>query len=194
MSATSRSLLKHKGSLVSATSRSLLKLDQALNRGGWAGTLNTLKAHAHRHRSVRSSERNGCAVGQENPKRRRTKQAKLDRAATAHAWAAYEPHSRVPIRLSAFPLGIPSPPKRRTDPFSVFPRFWFHDGYRPCDPHLRACVLSVVLIHTFTLSSQPRNFGRPRQEHRYCTVLDRRGARAPLRCVCNCAPLKLVGT
>ena len=29
------------GSLVSATSRSLLKLDQALNRGGWAGTLNT---------------------------------------------------------------------------------------------------------------------------------------------------------
>ena len=165
MSATSRSLLKHKGSLVSATSRSLLKLDQALNRGGWAGTLNTLKAHAHRHRSVRSSERNGCAVGPENPKRRRTKQAKLDRAATAHAWAAYEPHCAFPGAYWAFPWLSPPPPNGG-DPFSVFPRFWFHDGYRPCDPHLRACVLSVVdlvLIHTFTLSSQPRN---TRQEHR----------------------------
>ncbi len=60
---------------MSATSRSLLKLDQALNRDGWAGTLNTLKAHAHRHRSVRSSDgtdtpsdrRNRNAVGPNRP-------------------------------------------------------------------------------------------------------------------------------
>ena len=36
------------------------------------------------------------------------KLAMFDRAATAHAWAAYEPHSRVPVRLSP---GNPFPPQ-----------------------------------------------------------------------------------
>ena len=57
-----------------------------------------------------SDRRNGTDTPSEpeKPKRRRAKQAKLDRAATAHAWAAYEPHTRVPIRLSP---GYPLPPQ-----------------------------------------------------------------------------------
>ena len=72
------------------------------------------------------------------------KQAKLDRAATAHAWAAYEPHSRVPIRLSP---GYPLPPQTA-------------ETHSPYSPGSGSMMDTGHVIHTFTLSSQPRNFGR----------------------------------
>ena len=93
-----------------------------------------------------SDRRNGTDTPSEpeKPKRRRAKQAKLDRAATAHAWAAYEPPTRVPIRLSP---GYPLPPQTA-------------ETHSPYSPGSGSMMDTGHVIHTFPVRSQPRNFGR----------------------------------
>ena len=118
------------GSLVSATSRSLLKLDQALNRGGWAGTHNTPRTDTHRYSKVRPSARGaaGETCNADGP----SAMLRIEQ----HQLARGRHTNRITGCLSGFPLGIPFPQKRRRDhPHRALPHppVWFHDGYRPCN-------------------------------------------------------------
>ncbi len=99
----------------------------------------------------------------------------INRAESECARAAYEPHNRVSIRLSTgnpFPQnGGDTPPFWALPHRSRIPPVWFHESMW----HPGTWIETVHdVINTFTLSSQPCNFGRH-------AAVNRAGRSEPLR-------------
>jgi hypothetical protein len=80
---------------------------------------------------------------------RQKKNFSINRAISARARAAYEPHNRVPIRLSPHPLGIPLSPHtvtKRTNGGET--PHWVPIGYplgSPASPQLSGSMMDTVL-------------------------------------------------